>query len=256
MGFQSNNSEYNIVSEYEISTILSRFSDDIIIDVIHQNLANKIKSYSPTIPNIVNSYENLFKEYFNTYPNYVNEFKNARENTYKSIITILCNYHNIYIDLDNIVDYYSVAFYLYHFLVSNFSDNITKFFINFIIKEKNMIYEQLNLSDYKKNKNSSNSYSKKIYKNGNNRLALIHANIDLVIDNICFYDITLETLLDNVYFENKDISKYLSGIIVDNRDIFKEYIVPIIQNPYYKPIILTNIKLGLQKMVVNEPPVQ
>ena len=249
MAIQSTNIEYRIVTDNEVSTIISHFSEDMIYDILQMNLMNKFRPYAPSLPNLVGSYENIFKQHLMNYPDYSQDFMQKRQEVYMYIIQELCKYHNLeYVQNDEFTDLYSSAYLLYDFFISNFTQNITTFFVNYIMREKNSLYEILNLNEYKKNKDSGTLYSKKIYRNGNSKLPIIHANIDLVINQICSFDIDLNTVLDTVYFDRKNISKCISTIVRDKGDFFNTFFVSFVQSPQFKPIMISNISLQLQSI--------
>lgn len=244
MGFNSNNTDYTILTEAEITSILNNFDEDMIYDIVETSLNNKYRDYTQNLSNIVYSLENNFKMQIEQYG--IQELQGKRISIYNNIIKQLCEYHNLQFNEYENIDYYSAAFYLYDFLVAKFSENITIFIINYIIKEQDSIYNLLS-SENKKTRDASSVYSKKIYK-ANTKLALIHAFLGDVIDNICEFDISLEALLDTIYFGNKQVSTYISTIITEPEgEIFKRFIVPFIKN--YKPIVITNVRLGLQEMI-------
>jgi len=242
-GFIAGNIEYNITTESEVAEILSHFNSEYILNVIRDNILRKHNFYPMNPPNIVMAYDTNFKILQNNYPEKSVDIENVRIETYKEIIDILCREYQLqFNDIDQ--DYYSTAFYLYNFLLSEFSSCLINFFANFIIKEKNSLYDSTGLVDMKKNKDTSTIYNKKIYKN--TKLAIINANLEHVIDNICTYDISLNTVLSNIYFD-KNIVRHIESVITPIYDFFKTSYVPIVQSEI-KPLLLTNIRFQIQRM--------
>ena len=242
-GFIASNIEYNITTETEVAEILSHFNSEYILNVIKDNILRKQNFYPMNPPNIVMAYDTNFKLLQNNYPEKNMDIENVRIETYKEIIEILCQEYQLqFNDIDQ--DYYSTAFYLYSFLLSEFSSGLISFFANFIIKEKNSIYDSIGLADMKKNKDISTVYSKKIYKN--TKLAIINANLEYVVDNICAYDISLNTILSNIYFD-KNIVKHIESVIIPIYDFFKTVYVPVVQSEI-KSLLLTNIRFQIQRM--------
>ena len=241
--------DYVIYTEAEVSEILSHFNTDYILDTIDDNIGYRLNFYAPSIPNIVISIESFYKELIIRYENEVDSIKSTRNDTYETIISILCNKFNLSYNNENIQDNYSVALYLYKFLISEFKTTIISFFTNFIYKEKNSLYESLRLDDIKKDKSNSSAYTKKLYKN--QKLATINANLEYVIDNICNFDISFMDVLNNVFID-KNTSKFMESVIIPNGDFFKENIVFILQQPAIKPICITNIRLALQGLCMGD----
>ena len=241
----SNNSEYSIASDYELSAILSHFSNDYIYNTITQSINNKIRPYSMSMPNIVISYEQYFKNATEVYPGAKDIIWQARNDVYAQIIKLLCNSYQLSFDDKEIHDLYSSAVYLYDFLVSNFQKYLVEFFTNYILKEKNGIYDILNMGALKRNKESSTMYSKKIYKN--TRLGIICANLDMVIDNINVFDIGFDTYVNIVYDDNKLIAKHINMVVNPVNDFFKTYISSQFATNM-RPVLITSIRLRLQEL--------
>jgi len=239
MGIMTANlNSYNIGLEGEVSDILSHFNSDFIFDIIKDNINSRCGFFTTTMVNIPASFEARFKQAKATFP----------ENSVQIEAVRLETYNQILINGNNITDPYSAAYYLYDFLVSNFSNNLVTFFSNYIVKEKNSLYESLHLADYKKNKDSSTIYSKKLYKNS--KLAIINANIDYVIANICVFDIPFYNILSMIY-QDKNIIKYLNDICVPINDFFRYTYGPLIQGQL-RPTLLTNIRLQIQSLSIDE----
>lgn len=247
----SNSNVYSISTESEISLILSHFNSEYIFNLIEDNISNKFKYYQTNMPNVVAAYEQYFKQLSMTYTNQGDKerIEKVKLETYSEIINILCNKHNLVFNHEENQDLYSAAYYLYDFLICKYTDNLVLFFTNFILKEKNSIYESLNLNDYKKSKDSSTIYNKKIYKNP--KIAIITANLEYVISNICVFDIPFNVLLNNIYQDNKSMIRFIENIVQPKCDFFKDNYVRSL-NTNLRPILLTDIRLEIQKHSIEE----
>lgn len=242
----ANSQVYNIQTENEVAIILSRFNSNFIFDVIRDNLAQKFNYSFISAPNVVAAFEQNFKYFQIRYPSDYDNIEVVRISTYKEIINILCNEYNLQFNDNDGLDYYSLALYLYDFLACNFNNYMVSFFANYIYKEKNSLYEFLNMEALKKNKDSSTIYGKKIYKDP--KLAILNANLNSVIASICNFDITFENILSIVY-SNKNIVNYLTAHVSPINDFFKStYCYSFSLD--MQPVILTNIRLEIQKMAV------
>lgn len=243
-------SSYNVTTENEIAVILSHFNSEFIFDIIRDNIAQKYNFYQINMPNVVASFEQYFKQLQMVYDNLDDKvsIENTRIETYKEILNILSSHYDLEIDHDSIQDYYSITYYLYDLLVSGFNNSMITFFTNYIIKEKNTIYDVLQLNNLKKNKDISTIYNKKVYKN--TKLAIINANLEYVIDNLCGYDITFNTILNTIY-QDKNMIRFIENIVVPRVDFFKSTYVNMIFSTV-RPIILTNIRLEIQKQSMVE----
>ena len=246
MSFISNNVDFGIVSDAEIASIISNFSDDMIMDVIHRNSANKFRPYQHYVGNLVGGIESSFKLNQENYPQFSSEILERRNEIYLNILSVLCSSHALSLNIDENTDLYSLAFILYDFTISKFTINMINFFANYIISETGSLYDYLKLRDMKKNKDNSSSYSKKLFKS-NSKLATIHANLEYVIDCICGFDIDLKTLVE-VSTLDKNIASFIITNINEVTNLFKVLFVPYIHDARYRAIIITLVRMRLQEL--------
>ena len=246
MSFISNNVDFGIVSDSEIMSIISNFSDDMIMDIIHNNSANKFRPYQHYVGNLIGAIESSFKTNQENYPSFSSEIMNRRNEIYLKILNSLCSLHGLSLNIDENTDLYSLAFVLYDFTISKFTINMINFFANYIIRETSSLYDYLNLRELKKNKDNSSSYSKKIFK-GNHKLATIHANLDVVIDSICSFDVNMYNLIE-VSTSDKNITSFIASNINEVLNLFKTLFVPYINDPRYRAIIITLVRMRLQEL--------
>lgn len=245
------NSVYDIVAENEMLSVLSHFDTDYIFNMIKDMSTQKYESCQPTNANVVYVYEQYFKGLKSqaSTDSDIEEIDYIRDKTYIEIIDILCKDHNLYCEptLDH-SKYYTMAFYLYDFLIAKYRNHVVTFFSNFILREKNNLYESLDLARFKKNKDSSTIYNKKIFKN--TKLAVIASNLEYIIDNISVFDISFETILDMIY-NDRDIVNFLSSNISPLGDFFKNTFTLAMKSSI-RPIILTDIRLFISREAIED----
>lgn len=246
MSFISNNVDFGIVSDSEIMSIIANFSDDMVMDIIRRNSDNKFRPYQHYVGNLISAIESTFKLNQEGYPQFNSEILDRRNEIYSNIISFLCSTHSLSLNIDENTDLYSLAFVLYDFTISRFTINMINFFTNYIINETNSLYEYLNFRELKKNKDNSSSYSKKLFK-GNNKLATIHANLEIVIDCICSFDIDMNTLI-NVSTMDKNIASFITSNVGEVSNLFRVLFVPYVKDPRYRAIIITLIRMRLQEL--------
>lgn len=241
----NNSTEYGIITESQLSIILSNLDIDLILSIIDDIITQRSQNYNfAPLANSPAAYENHFKQLLIDYKSEAQTINGVRNDAYRAIILKICERNGLMFNDADITDLYSAAYYIYDFLVANFNVYFIKFFTEFINREKNNIYEILNLDKYKKNKDSSALYSKKVYID--NKLAVISANLELVLNYICSYNIEFETILKIVY-DDKNIIELLSSILIPKYDFFKMMYVSLFNTPI-KPILFTNIRLALQQV--------
>lgn len=249
--FQYNSTLANINVDNAVASILSKFEPDFIIHVVEDSLNMKFRPWLPAMPNMVYSCEQTFKLSLDNFTSYSDTIEQTRNDTYTQIINIICRYYNLEFNEIDQRDVYSAAYYLYDFLISNFTKNMIYFFTNYIVKEKNFIYDAFNLGETRRNKDASTLYSKRMFKNA--KLGAIHANIDLVLDNMVSFDITLYNILDMSYKDEKNIVRYVDSLVSDLGDFYKTYYVPYITDQITRPDLITGIKSGLQQFADLDP---
>ena len=216
------------------------------MDIIHQNSANKFRPYQHYVGNLVGAIETTFKANQENYPQFQKETLERRAEVYFNILSYLCSTHGLALNIDENTDLYSLAFVLYDFTISKFTINMINFFANYIIRETNSLYEYLNLRELKKSKDNSSSYSKKLFK-GNSKLATIHANLEVVMDAICSFDIDLGILV-SVSTLDQNITSFIVNNIGEVSNLFRVLFVPYIKDPRYRAIIITLVRMRLQEL--------
>ena len=246
MGLQTlGNNDYVIISNRELSSVLTYFSPEMVERVIDDNLEDRIRDRSPVIGNMVESYESNFKLAIDSYADINRELVEYRYNTYRMIISKLCSVHNLSVTIPENEYPYTLAFYVYDFLISRFQDNIINFFFNYINQEKDNLYNRLSLEDLRKSKDSTSIYTKKIAKNGDVKMAIICANLHSVLYNMSGFDITLEDIFRYVYLGHPNVSNYLTERIADIGNFYQQYIAPVITGTDNQ-VIITHLRLLLQ----------
>lgn len=239
-----NDQIYNMVAEGEVAELLSRFNNSYVMDVIDNSIKNRY-AYNPTVsnPNIVNSYEINFKDMLNNYPTDSDSIMSIRNEVYLNIINKICNTFNIQY-LGDEPDCYIIAYNLYDLFVSGYARNIINFFARYIYFNRNVLYSNMGLDRYKKVKDSSSNYIRKVYDDP--IVAIIIARIKEVIYYISGFDIDFYTFLMMNY--NKDMCDYIYQNVQPFGNIFKDEFCQVINNP----TILTEIRIAIQKLLASD----
>lgn len=240
--FQYNGKITNVNIDSALAAILDKFDTNYIMDAIQFSLDHKFRLYDQPMPNMVYGYEQQFVKLSDGFSSNIGDIAETRLSTYVDIINILCQKHNLEFMQSDDLDYYSAAYHLYQFLVSDFTDNIKNFFTNFLVREKDGLYLSLELAQFKKN-DLAMAYSSKMF--ASEKLALIHGNIGYVMENIQSFDIDLYSVLDLIY-ANKDISRFLYNIVSDRGNFFYDFLMRYVLDPMTGPELQTAIKLNLQ----------
>lgn len=238
---------YNISSENNLTELLAHFDSGFVLNIIEDKINMRQYNSMPE-SNIIKSFEENFKVMKEQFPGDGENINLVRTRVYTEIINILCRGFNLNCMLDDSTDLYSAAYYLYDFLLCNSGPIMINFFTSFIINNKDSLYNSLNLESYKKNKDSSTIYNKRIYIDP--KYITISANLEMVLKHIVTIDITLDNILQTTYV-NPKIIMFLSEIITDKGNYFKDYYCSLLNRQEMLPVILTDIRLQLQKIAGN-----
>lgn len=242
-----NTATYNISNEYNITEILNHFDSDYVIEAIKDKLDNLDFSSSLIQPNAVAAFEENFKLMKENFPGDESNINIVRIRIYREIIDILCSKFNLqFNEYDDTIDLYTAAFYLYEFLICNRNKIMISFFSSFIINNKDMLYEYIN-NDEKK-RDMSTAYNKKIFTDP--KYVTISANIEKVINYIATLDIKLVNIFQSVYI-NPEVVMFLDNAFADRGNFFYDFYCVNILKESVLPIIITNIRLDLQRIVGN-----
>lgn len=229
-----------------IGTILGNFSTEYINHVIGDSLNMRFRPFNGPMPNMVDILERQFLSIAANSKDYTDKVNEVREETYREIILLICNYYNLTFtgDFDSmqIGEIYGIAHTLYDIFISRFTDILIDFFVSYIVNNADSIASYLKLESNSSNKKDQGIYSSNKYIDP--KFISIHANINKVIYNMAGYDISLEELLN--YFVERTVAERLNNLLLDNGDIYKNYYAYYIIDQRYSASVLTNIKLKLQ----------
>jgi hypothetical protein len=234
----------DMIAEGEIANLLSHFNSDYIMTVINENI-NKRFNYNPigNNPNIVASYEYNFKDLLQKYPSDNDNILQVRFETYRDIINTICNSFKLqYVGIEE-TDIYSAAYYLYEFLVCGFANNMVTFFANYIYKNREAIYNNMDLAKYRKDKDASTIYGKRAFNDP--KIAVIISKMNEVLYYISGFDIGIYNILSLIMDKQK--ADFISSIIVPCGNFFKENFCAVIS-----PLVITDIRLKIHNLATEE----
>ncbi len=241
----------NIKTDVMLTSVLSNFESPFIIHMVQDSINMRFRPYNTALPSL-NSIENNFATLLSGVESSedITHINDVRISTYKEIIKTICDNFNISCNISEDTDVYSAAYWMYQFFVSDFTNRLFDFFVNYIVAEKTNLYNFLNLNDTRKDKDASTNYSKKLCTD--TKLCLIHANIVNVLDSMVNFDINFDTLLRySLMNESKEVTEFLSNIIVDNGNVYKSFFASLLLSNFRADII-TNVKLRLQKYAITD----
>ena len=235
-------------TENELAIILSHYESNYVYDIVKSQIQSTITgSFIAPPPNVVGAWEQNFKAIMDQYgAEGSTKIQEVRQETYREIIDIICESYGLNFTISD-VDIYSAAYTLYDFFVCNLPNNIINFFAKYIYKERGAIYDNMGLSEMKKNKDSSTVYGKRMYKDI--KIAVINANITKVFDNICSaMDFDFPTVIA-IMIDDRNLSRYILNIVSDNGDFFGNVMVPIVKSD--RADYITGIRLKIQELAIS-----
>ena len=243
----TNYEPYQVANEYNITELLAHFDADYILDVLEDKLNNANFISSLSDPNFVASFEENFKLMNEEFPGDSQNIRNKREEVYTTIIDMLTKRFNLEFNtVDPNIDLYTAAYYLYDFLVCRRNIHMQNFFIAFIINNKDSLYSIMNIDDFRKSKDASSAYSKRVYDDP--KIAVIDANMNQAISYINTMDISLLDIFQSIYTDSHLVS-FMDNCFRDKDNFYRDYYCAPFKNPEIAPVLITNIKLGLQQLM-------
>lgn len=246
LNFLLNDKVYELQANNQLSTILSQFDANFGIDVIGDILESKFNRFDivPT-SNMVSSFEDNFKELYINFPNDRENIDESREEVYREVIDTICKRYNLeFTDGGGLIDFYSIAYYLYDFFISRFNEYLVKFYCSYIEQEKDNLYSLLKVEN---NKDYKNNLSKYNYKD--EVLGALTNELITVINGIKLLEIPDYNVYKLIY-DDENIIALLMNNIYPKTPLFVLF-NSILFNPELYPIIITHIRMRLQLLCNN-----
>lgn len=245
------NGEYTQkTNDIQISMLLKYYNSDILISQIDQKIANR-NQFDLISPNLIDSFENNFNELRKKYPEDINNITDVRERLYIDIINKIqanCGIIDI-VDLGG-VNIYDLTSVLYSFFISDYVNNIIKLFANFIFTQRTALYNDLNLDQFKKDKDSSNVHYKKVYNDP--IIAVIISKFNYILQSISTLDMSFEQLITSGYYELDARAISILKHVITVNDFYKIICYTALNDPNHH--MLSEMKLKLQALTQQQYP--
>lgn len=241
IAYQTNNT--TLRGERDLAEILSVFNSDYVFDVVKSHIGRRYNYNIISNPNAVNVFKANFDNIRKDFAMDSNNIAVKEEETYLYIISLICDTCKVEFDTDTEDNIYVLASTIYDFLVTGYSKYMINFLTNMIIHDTENIYQQLNLEEEKKNKDSGTIYSKKTI--SNDKLAIINANLYNVLKYISTLDIHMDDILDVTY--NEPIKIMILNNFQEKESIFGSYMNDVLSDESLTADVITNIRLQLQQ---------
>lgn len=244
-----NSPEQIINSERAVATIISKFSPDFILDVIGDNIKMKFRPFNVGAANYVMILEQDFKMALLEHPAYKADIDETRKRTYRQIIDIIAGSYGLIVspEVDDYIpdQVYSLAVTLFDIFITNFTPRMINFFVQYIVHNKDDIYNSIASADEIRKNKEITAYGRKMYTDP--KLVVIHSALNEVLSNIAAHDIPFPVLI-NYLTQDPFTSQYLLTVLQDTNDIYKYHYAVYINNPDTRSDLFTAIKFDMQRM--------
>ena len=239
----TNNEDYELVSERQLSEILAKFSSEYIYDIISDQIEKRYGFPVNGKPNMVNVFKSNFDNIRTQFPVDVENTNIVEQQTYRNIINIICDRCGVSLtgDIDSDTNLYIPAAALYSLLVSDFNTRMLNFTIQIIRQDKTDIFTALNMEELKKNKDSATIYNS--LKNEDEVMGLIIANILGVLKHISNLDISLGDIVQSQYAHPE--SDMIMSFVSENEPIYNNFIKTVLSSDEMLPEYITRLRLSL-----------
>lgn len=250
--FMTNNKIYEFQANNQLSSILSMFDNDYLMDITEDTMTDMFNQFDiiPK-PNIIESLENVFKAYAPNYPNQTDqdEIMDVRQDAYNSIMKLIFSKYDLQYQEDNYTDIYTMAYYVYDFFISRFNFYLVDFFARYLNSQKEDICNNLDLGIYTKNKDAATNYGRLAF-GEDDYMTLITANLPIVLSSIRSLDTIRDDLIYNYAYgsdTNNNVTNLMLYHVSSPRGIYDIY-TRILFNPDLYPSVITQIRLRLQML--------
>lgn len=248
--FIQNSRAYNIKAETEIAVILSHFDTNYVYGIMEDKLREVTIKFNPvSTPNLTNSFEDNFKAILLNYPESREEILQTREQSYFEIIAMISNKFNFQFTPTVDMDSYGVSNLLYDFFVSNYHVYLVKFVTKYIINECEVLYNALQMEQFKKDKDVTTLSNKKLY--DNSHLAIICSHLNLVIDYMTELDFSMEQILNVIYNNNYTFTSVFLQHVFSRIPFYTMFYVNMVNNPEVKADLISAVRWEIQRTQSN-----
>lgn len=235
-------------AEGELSVILSNFDTNYIYGTVEDLIDERNNEFvlEPKA-NYVSSLESVFKDMMATYSSDKENIMFVRQQTYREIIRIISLKTGIrvFYDEDN-TDIFALSKYLYDLTISEYDLSVFNFLFNYIMTQKDYIYNALDMEKLKKNKDITTLYNRQLYMFP--KLAIVNANLDQCVKMISNMEFSVEQFLGFVYYNRQHTAmNFLINHIDSSADLYNILVKPLCDNPYTYAPMITSVKLEIQK---------
>ena len=235
----------NVANEYSMTQAIQSLDRDTIMSIIDDQIENPPSEFMP-IPNLVQSIYLSYEQFKTQYPYDSQNLNQIAEDIYYEIIDKICRSFDLQFNtMDESINRYTAAYYLYEFCISNRTNNIINFFVNYIINNKDGIIHMLKNSDSIKQK------SYKLMYGGDEDYILIANNIVKILESASTMQITLSDIYMTSYADIS-IAQFMDIAFADKADFFHNHFYALVKDPSKRPVIITGIQLMLQQVIAGD----
>lgn len=242
--------EYEISTEVEINTLLAELPFDLIKESIIEQINDPMSTDTDYIEVIIDKCD-VFKKMYENDPDIIREIDLNLHDFITFVIQRINDRFDLGLDIEGILldgDLVETSSALYEYFIVRYKKNIIKFFTNFIMDHRKILYDEFN--DTNKKDVSTLAYKKQIKSKEDlviitNLNSIINYIIDLNVDPIVF--ISYSASMDN--YEAGIITNMISNNRLVGNFISDYFNACIDEHDYLFDDIQTDIKTRILKKI-------
>ena len=245
----------SINTDKELASILGRFSDETIVNLIDEALFYKYRPFDNRMPNLPETVSQQFNNLRMCSSIDIDGINDREREVYYTIIERICSAYRLTLTMQDIPadKIYPLAYTMYQIFISEFSLRMLTFFANYILSNKDMLINSI--PDNKKIDRKT-TYTKKMFVDQS--IINIYENMESIIDIIAGLDFPFHTLL--VQLAGKEIADFITQYVADTGDLYKNFYASYIYGQVTRTDMITSIKLRFLsdagvEMAMTQPPV-
>lgn len=244
-----------INTDKDLASILGRFSDDTIVNIIDEALVYKYRPFDNRMPNLPETISQQFNALRMCSSIDIDGINDREREVYYTIIDRICSAYRLTINAPEIPSdkLYPLAYTMYQIFISEFTLRMLTFFSNYISSNRDMLINSI--PDNKKI-DRKGSYTKKMFIDPS--VITVYENMESIIDIIAGLDFPFYNLMEQL--AGKQVAEFICQYIADTGDLYKNFYASYIYGQVTRTDMITSIKLrflnaaGVQ-LAINQPPI-
>lgn len=240
--------EYEVISDDEVEALLASMQPELLFEHIREQIKETFNS-SPV--NYLKSYNEQFKylkDKFEDNTEILNDLKRTRRDSFEEVMAMIQKKFNFSIEEDTKIKTKYAARALYEFFVLDYAENIKKFIVKYIVKNKKALTQEIKAN--KSKTKDVTSICNKAYFGQNEALILTELNyiIFKILPSHGFEEEFLEYIVDEDSSLTLDTIKEMfieNDYIYYEDNLFDTFMAPLFEKKNGYSTIVSNVTVEL-----------